>query len=276
MQHLTIYQRVNAKQTKTQIKLDRFRAKAKKRLCRFWRTADQIPGELLASLAHQIDRIPRIGWVRADSLASEDAKSEIIKLRKKLDKAEASIAKFEINRTDQEGELASGLDELRIVGTIRNHDPNPWYYDDIPCIKFKARIEVISTWNQILRVLARHKQKLFHERDLKDWISEAIKTVLVNDEILPNDDNWNRIWIDVDHEEIEKILTQFCALNIIAYRKSHPYWGFTQKGIFHGSRQQALKKGELYVGESPWCSVLIEEFEKVPEVIIPRMDDLLS
>ena len=248
---------------KIQAKLDRFRTKAKKRLCRFWKTADQIPGELLASLAHQIDRKPRVGWVRADTLASEEAKSEIIAIRKKLDKAEARVTKFEQTHVDQEGELASGSDDLRLAGTILNYTPDPWFSSGEPSVQLKARFELTSTWNRLLRVLAGQKKKTFSSDDLKRWIMGAISGVIESESIQPARGEWDRVSVEIDHQEISKVITQFCAINLIAHRNSYPDWGFTQKGLYHGSRQHALKKGELYAGDAPWCEVVIGEPEEV-------------
>jgi len=248
---------------KTQKKLDQLRTLVQRRLCRFWTTADQIPGELLASLAHQINRIPRVGWVRADSVASDDAKNEIIALRKKLDKAEARISKSEQNRADQEGELASGSDELRIGGTIRNYDPLSWYDSDEPSIQLTARYEMVSTWNQLLRVIAGHKQKAFSNQDLGNWVCGAILDAIRSGVTQPNEGDWSQIHIEIDNEEFTKITTQFCALNLIVHRNSYPTdWAFTQKGLYHGSRQQALKKGELYSGDAPWAQVVIGDSEE--------------
>lgn len=140
---------------KIQKKLDQFRALVKRRLCRFWTAADQIPGELLASLAHQINRVPRVGWVRADSIASEEAKSEIIGLRKKLEKAEDRIVKFEKSKADQESELASGKDEMRLFGVITGYR-----LSSIPGEKKEVRqamesdFDLVSEWGSFSALFA--------------------------------------------------------------------------------------------------------------------------
>jgi hypothetical protein len=98
-------------------KLGRFREQVSRKLCRFWEVADQLPGELLASLTLQMDRFPRIGWVRADALADDDAKSEIIKLQKRVETQAKLLEEYREKEDDEESQLASGDEELVLHGS---------------------------------------------------------------------------------------------------------------------------------------------------------------
>lgn len=242
---------------KVQKKLDQFRAQVKRKLCRFWTTADQIPGELLASLTHQISRIPRTGWVRADTVASDEAKTEIISLRKKLEKSESQVALLKKAREDQEATLASGDDEMRLSGTLLNiFAANSIYEDDSdddPRPKAKLYFDLVSTWNMLLRYLGSRK-KDWNLRDLSHWMSdEAIRSfennsgVKLGPEFIGLSVTWNS-------GEITKLTNQLHALGMIVPR-SYPEWSFTQKGLLHASRQLALRKGEVRSGDLEWCRV---------------------
>lgn len=248
---------------KTQKKLDKFRQLVQKRLCRYWTTSDQISGELLASLSHQISRTPRVGWVRADTIASDEAKSEIIGLRKKLEKAEGRIAQFEKLKADEENELASGKDEMRLYGTLSGHRQQP-----VPGKKEEVRMEVelsftlISDWGQLLRFIGSELKREWNTHDLERCLSAEVSRLARNEENFERTENIKGLYPQWDEGEIGKITNQLLALGLIVGR-AYPDWALTQKGVLHTSRQRALKKGELRSGNGDWCKVEIEEDELV-------------
>lgn len=257
---------------KVQAKLDRFRAKAGKRLCRFWKTADQIPGELLASLAHQIDRFPRTGWVRADSLASEDAKSELLNLRKKLDRSEALVKKFEKAKSDQESELSSGGDELRLCGTIRNYERHRRAAKADQRVFCQARVELVSTWDKLLRFFSDHLDRGVQFSSIQHLIKEEIsRRSKENPKILKSGD-WEDLCVDINDGEIDKIVNQLFSLNLIVQGKSYPYeWKKTPKGSLQAGRLRALRKGELHPGGEDWCELLLGAIEKVKKPAVTNV-----
>lgn len=251
---------------KVQKKLDQFRAQVKRKLCRFWTTADQIPGELLASLTHQISRIPRTGWVRADTVASDEAKTEIISLRQKLEKSESQLAQLKKARENEESTLASGDDELRLSGTVSQWFDAFALWEELPDEedlkpslnpsgnrKAKSAFELISTWNMILRWLGSQKKE-WSSRDLEQWLSSEVERIVLADAEFNPSGDYFRLSITWKSEEISKVTNQLHALGLIVPR-SYPEWSFTQKGLLQASRQLALRKGEIRSGDHEWCRV---------------------
>lgn len=53
------------------------------RLVKFWKTAEDLPGQVALSMTKTIKMYPAIGWVRANHVASENILTEINDLRKK-------------------------------------------------------------------------------------------------------------------------------------------------------------------------------------------------
>lgn len=252
-----------------QKRLDRFRTLAKKRLCRFWKTSDQIPGELLASLSHQIDRIPRTGWVRADSVSSEEAKNEIITLGKKLEKTTQDLRRLKKERQEREEALASGDDPIKLTGklqsyrsafSLRRHHRNS---EEETRTEFETTFEALPSWNDLIRVIADRKVLEFSTRDLEGWITSWIEDSAKNRSSLAELKGWEEANATLPMDTSDVIVTQLAALGLISRRKSYPEWSLTQKGILLGSRQRALKKGEVEPTIAGWCEVRIGEIEEV-------------
>ncbi len=62
------------------------------RLVKFWKSAEQLPGEVALSLSKTIKMFPAVGWVRADRASSEELLSEINELRKTNARLQADLA----------------------------------------------------------------------------------------------------------------------------------------------------------------------------------------
>lgn len=92
-------------------KLDDFRSKVtSSRLVKYWTSANELPGMVALSLSKTIKTYPAIGWVRADSIASEEVLSDVNKLRKEKDRLEKDLLKLQ-NQEPAESLNLAGLDE---------------------------------------------------------------------------------------------------------------------------------------------------------------------
>jgi hypothetical protein len=88
-------------------KLESFRKKvAANRLVRFWQDRQGLRAEVIISLHKAMSEYPAVGWMRADTAASEDLLSQINKLRVENEKLRSSRAKSEVDGLDM-GALAS-------------------------------------------------------------------------------------------------------------------------------------------------------------------------
>ncbi len=239
-------------------KLNQFRGLVQKKLCRYWTTAEQIPGELLASLTQQIDRFPRTGWVRADGVASDEAKNEIISLRKQLEASTRTIERFEKKQSEEDRKFSSGDDAVRFTSMFLSDLRSRFHANRTPIVQYDGNFYVHTTWNQILR--------LFALKRIEDWSTEGLRS-LICDEVaevaksLPQFKKWPNVYSLLDVEEIRKIEIQLSALGFAVMKNLD--WSLTQKGIVAAHRQLALRKGETEAKASPWCGI-----QKVPRTKI--------
>jgi hypothetical protein len=74
--------------------INKFRALCETRICQHWKNADQLGAKVLSGLNEMFRRKPRIGWVRANSVASADALNELAKLSKEKRDLHAELEQY--------------------------------------------------------------------------------------------------------------------------------------------------------------------------------------
>jgi hypothetical protein len=242
----------------TRRKLAQFRGLVEKKLCRYWASAEQIPGELLASITQQIDRFPRTGWVRANEVASDEAKNEIITLRKQLETSTRTLERLEKKQSEEDQKFSSGDDAVRLKSFFTSNLNSRFRNNRTPIVEFEGHFYVNTTWNQILRLFALEQIEVWTTEGLKTSICNAVGKVAQS---MPLFKKWPLVYSILDVEEIHKIEIQLSALGLAVMKNSE--WVLTQKGIVAAHRQLALRKGETEALASLWCGI-----QKVPKTKI--------
>jgi len=100
-------------------RLQRFREKAStNRLVKFWGSAAELPGLVALSLANTIRTFPAVGWVRANTAASEDLLREINDLRKQNGQLQSTVAS--LSSVPLADDLAGLEEKFELSGTYRD------------------------------------------------------------------------------------------------------------------------------------------------------------
>lgn len=222
-------------------KLERFREQVGRKLCRYWEASDQLPGELLASLTHQIDRFPRSGWVRAGGLAGEEAKDEIIKLQKKVERQQKLIEDYSAREEKEDRELARGDEVIALSGMISG----------------KA-FQVTATWDGLFAFMHRNLSRQWDRRDLEYAVEGFLRDTYREQFKCYRD-------LKLDRGEIGLVITQFVALKLIISKST--YYEFSAKGIVAASQLKAIPKGQIRKEIGDWCVMKWPEFE-ADEVVV--------
>lgn len=207
------------------VKLETFENLVRRKMCKFWDNADDLAGKVSLSLDAQIRRHPRIGWVRADKVASDEANNYIVKLKEENQKL-----KEQINFLSSIPPLGSecymqGEDLFDIHYTI---PINP-YNDDGEryCI-------VQKTWSEIfLSVCTILLSPITEER-----ILEHLERALLAEE-----------YASINKNDFQTILIQLMALKLIKtdtikseYDGVYTYWVLSQYGRAEMVRLKAIKR----------------------------------
>jgi hypothetical protein len=101
-----------------QDKLNRFRKKIEKKLCKHWISPADLGSVVSRSLIQLIKREPAVGWVRANELADKDATMELLRLRDQLDKLKAELSATRTSAPKGTEKLSQDDDEHLINYTV--------------------------------------------------------------------------------------------------------------------------------------------------------------
>lgn len=246
-------------QVTRQRKLDTFRKQVGRKLCRYWETSDQLPGELLASLPNQFSRFPRTGWVRGDSIADDEAKTQIIELQRKLDGHAKQLEDYRERERKEESDLASGSDEFIVVGRLsvgHGRRKNRVLQD--------VTVNGTTTWDELIRLIRRELGIRWDRSDLEGVLLQSLSPDVAQK--FPDDVTDE---LEIDEQCLRAIEVQLNALRLITRRTSG--WEFSARGLEYGSRLLALKKGQQsQLSEKPFRL----EFNLSPPRPAPRIYSL--
>lgn len=197
------------------------------RMCKSWKNADDLADKVSTSLDYQIKNYPRIGWVKADKVSSEEANSKLIKLRE-----ENGILKEQVNFLSSSipkgtESYASGNDLFTIHYTI---PINPWD-DDEGNIRY---YEITKTWDEIFLSVC----TLLLKPIMENRILEQLEKSLLKEE-----------YASMEESDFQTILIQLMALKLITtdtvkseYDGVFTYWVLSPYGITEMTRLKAIKK----------------------------------
>lgn len=125
-------------------KLEIFRCKVSEgRLVKFWTDAAQLPGLVALSLQKTIKAQPRVGWVRANALATADALGELNELRKRNESLMTEVTTLRARQVPQPmlPDLAPLDAPLVTHGTYHGKT-------------VREKWQVKSTWRQVFALVA--------------------------------------------------------------------------------------------------------------------------
>ena len=100
-------------------KLEDFRSLAKKKMVRYWTTPADLGAVVGRSLTKLIKSHPATGWVKADSLPSQEANQEVLELRRQVAELKRVLKTVRTTAPKETAPLAQGEDQFDIEYTFR-------------------------------------------------------------------------------------------------------------------------------------------------------------
>jgi hypothetical protein len=195
--------------------LENFKKIVSNKLIKTWNTPEELGSVVSRSLVKLIKTNPRIGWVKADKISSNEANLEILNLREKIIELENELTNF--SGLNQEN-LAQGEDEVSLIYNYKEYSMGDNKQDKIKV-----------TWNQLFSKTCTLLLDEASEEDYKIHVSSYIKHITKDDE----KKNFQAILFD----DFISILIQFKALGLIeksekkrSIKDTNTYWKLTNKG----------------------------------------------
>lgn len=191
------------------------------RLVKFWKTAEELPGLVALSLTKTIKTYPAIGWVRANSVASEDILGEINDLRKQNAELQALLSATE-NQLRPAIEGIAALDSFTVVhGTYKTQQTG--YQPRSHSFECKV------TWRKIFALISPYLIEHPNDSLVKSKLAASLK-----EEATGSTGGYS---FDIHDQEFKTISVQFTAYGLIrtSYTKTVQggmalFWFLTQKG----------------------------------------------
>jgi hypothetical protein len=228
-------------------KLDRFRALAQEKMCRFWTSPADLGSAVSRSLVKLIKTHPAVGWVRADLLPDESAAEEMLRLRKRVEELESTLGASPAGTEH----LSQGEDTITLNFFCGVHkDPKSWSPD-------KTLGDTFATsWNTLFAVLSPLLIDEASDKALKDaldrFLAEQNMSVLLEKHPALKDLTLKGFALST--EDFNTIKVQFLALRLISRstkRKTrsvsdrNAYWMLTPYGEAVMISLRAIKKDTL-------------------------------
>lgn len=208
--------------------LDTFRKLASDKVVKHWETAEQLGSVVSRSLVKLIKTKPRVGWVKADKISSNESSLEILKLKEKIKELERLL---EIESNKELEYLSQGDDEFQIT----------FNYTKPQNVNSK-RDKIALTWNQIFSKTCTVFMDEASEDDFRERVNSYIKSL-----IKETHPSVTKTTIIMD--DLMSILIQFKALGLIekstrnrSVRDVKAYWKLTKKGDALITQLRAIKK----------------------------------
>ena len=187
----------------SRMKLEEFRKKVQRHLCKEWKTADELKAQIVVGLIHSIRLTPRVGWIRADQVDSAET------LRKLSDL-------FEENR-----QLKENLDTFKAAFATRNEFDDLAHGDDQFQIHYlipnNTEQVLLMTWDRIFQLIGPKMMTEISSTSAFFLLQEQIKEqdLLSNPDHADLVEDKSRYSIELSETDFEQIMTQLMALDLV-------------------------------------------------------------
>lgn len=193
------------------------------RLIKFWKTPEELVGQVATSLSITIIQHPAVGWVRSNLLSSTEALQQENELRKELAEAKEYISKLEKEKDSLpiENDIATLDDLIQIHFTITAWSSTKARY-------VATKYDVMIAWGELFGLLAPKLMGIPNEMKVSRFIGE----ILVSRMNLSTNGK-----IEINEIDFDTLKIQFVALGLVnvSYLKTDKggmalFWQLTTKG----------------------------------------------
>ncbi|MGI2952978.1 DUF4062 domain-containing protein [Vibrio alginolyticus] len=201
-------------------KLQKFREKVSDgRLVRYWKDASQLPGEVSLSLNKSIKMFPAVGWVRADSAASQELLVELNDVRKENETLKAKILTLDEGASlIPSNELADFDSRFEIRGQYSLFSQS--FNETTRHVDWTNE----TTWAELFGLLSPLLVSAPYEFSVSEFLANHYSGIDVNNYDITNP--------EVDTQILFTIRIQFIALNLITVSNENndTRWHLTDLG----------------------------------------------
>ena len=183
------------------------------RLVKFWTSANELPGLVALSLTKTIKTTPAIGWVRANSIASENATRKILELQDEIVTLKEQLESNKHTMPEGSELLAQSDDKFEIKLRISfTHDTLSFH---APEKRFAKEYLILSTWNELFGALGISASQPIRETKIKSEMARFFKEKFSTQLLKPYGETYSISSATISETTFQTIKLQFNALGFI-------------------------------------------------------------
>jgi Domain of unknown function (DUF4062) len=207
------------KSEKTEVskpKLEAFRAKVQKKMCKSWTSPAELGLAVSLSMPRLMQLRPSPGWISGAEAADPAREND---LRKKIEQLEASLKEVNTQAPAGTSDLAQGDDNIIVQLTLYSEQSNQL-----------TPYSIQSTWNDLFKNVGSYLLQSRSEDDIKTCLAEGLTRGMSN------------FTASISQSECDIIKLQFYALGLITRGAIGHMWSLTPYGESALVRIGAIKK----------------------------------
>jgi hypothetical protein len=208
-------------------RLEAFRIKAEKRMCRYWKTPEELGGVVSRSYIKLIKSHAAVGWVKADDAIPIETQAELAKLRNEITDLRTQLSNARTSAPEGTDRLAQGHDRMAVNYEVAVRPP------DRPKIS-RQQIPLELTWNEIFSELGPLMLEESTESKLQNHLQRYAGRLLSRVGRLPAG---AMLAASIPNDEFQTIKLQLIALGLIRRSEkrrtvsdTNTYWALTPYG----------------------------------------------
>lgn len=235
-------------------RLNDFRRLVKKKPVRYWTTPEHLGSVVSRSLIKLIKEKPATGWVKADSVASQEATQEILDLKRQVEEMQHELERVNVEATKKSKHLAQGKDKFEIKYTFRvsisdsersrlHSASHSVSWSQIFCWISPLMINEISDYH-----LHEELNRIIEEADT-EYLKTNVRSFLKGDSIkYSSTEDFYIEDFDIDYNSFDAIKLQLLALKLIKKCRKRGeegiHWTLTPHGVMRMAELRAIHRSD--------------------------------
>lgn len=227
------------------VKLDEFIKLCQAKQVKYWKNASDLGSVVSRSLVRLTKEKPGIGWVRADTLASDDAREALLRIKEENEKLKSELSNAKSAYQGDITKLAQGSDPIDITWHGRYQEPvaHGYNYNNKASYSINGEITIDALFSRIAPAMVDE----ITESQLRSRVSVFFSEIFENESVeieyrKDKNSKVNRFYtvlddISVTDSSFQLLKVQLMALNLIERgKKRRPpsdkanYWKITDDG----------------------------------------------
>jgi hypothetical protein len=248
-------------------KLENFREKVRRaKHVKFWKSPEELAGQVARTYNKFIRLHPATGWVRADQIASSESLKELIDAKSRIDQLEAALKEAQTSAPVGTEDLAQGDDRFSIPYSVSGS-----YTKKRTGVRgnVSAWVTEITTWNSLFAATAPQLLQEAEQTDLRkgiedfllrEFLDQNLDSLVKNAAAKKNNiirDEITTAKVRLADESFGTMLVQLTALGLIrrsdrkrSVHDTGAYWALTPYGETRMIHLRAMKKRDVGAPES--------------------------